>query len=526
MNLKAVRIYMIKRLPRFAEVQLQSLCAEQGALCQEVQEDESGWDYLVEFPSEKHSGPADTHPPSKQAFVQVKSAERHRLTCRVKLSNALRAVQSRQPWFIVLMTANRGKSPVRVLAVHVWDEVMRDILKAVRQAEIAARPLHKVNHVIRFDENVPDKNLIAWMAERIGAVGNYEQNKKSIFETVGYEEGHGIGKVTFEAANAEEISMNFLGLGKGLKLKQFSFSPSRFGLTAPKPDVDFSAGIFHVSPNPVGNCELRMRSPHAMEQIVCSGQVFTTGFPGRPVSEQAFRFSTETIEMIWTPGKKWSFEVDLDWKKYTGLSVIEDFAKLNTWADRGPVDVQVWTNGKRMLAGTLKLQGAPLGKEGTQVLAAVKLLRIISGEIEDRLQLRLADLFLAPGLATFIQIMSPSSFRCVFNPFPNAPSRIDSLLYYWTEKVGEHLFFALVERKVSEDIVIDGEQRRLTAGNPRFAEAYVFTNPSEADSHTIKADYDRHLSILSSGGNIWGLGDIREQIASEASAKAHTALNS
>lgn len=50
---------MIKRLPRYAELKLQSLCAEAGALCHGVDEDESGWDCLIEFPEKDFPGPAD-----------------------------------------------------------------------------------------------------------------------------------------------------------------------------------------------------------------------------------------------------------------------------------------------------------------------------------------------------------------------------------------------------------------------------------------------------------------------------------
>jgi len=61
----------IKRLARFAETSFASLCAAAGALCHQSQEDENGWDYLVEFPADNLVGPADTHPPVKRAFVQV-----------------------------------------------------------------------------------------------------------------------------------------------------------------------------------------------------------------------------------------------------------------------------------------------------------------------------------------------------------------------------------------------------------------------------------------------------------------------
>ena len=71
-------------------------------------------------------------PPRKSAYVQVKSARGTRLTCRVKLSNALRSSQSHQPWFIVLMIEDGGRD-VAVYAEHIWEEQMRRILEAARR---------------------------------------------------------------------------------------------------------------------------------------------------------------------------------------------------------------------------------------------------------------------------------------------------------------------------------------------------------------------------------------------------------
>src|SRR5687767_403186 len=105
---------MIKRLPRYAELKLQSLSAETGALCHGVDEDESGWDCLIEFPEKDFAGPADARPPRAVAYAQVKSLAKRSLSCRVKLSNALRAAQSPQPWFVVLVTAARCKKSPRV----------------------------------------------------------------------------------------------------------------------------------------------------------------------------------------------------------------------------------------------------------------------------------------------------------------------------------------------------------------------------------------------------------------------------
>jgi hypothetical protein len=103
---------MILRLPQFAEREFAKQCSIYGALCHKAGEDENGWDYLVEFRRNKTvPGPADTQPPAQSAYVQIKSLGRGRPTCSIKLSNALKAAQSRQPWFIVLVMPGADQRP-------------------------------------------------------------------------------------------------------------------------------------------------------------------------------------------------------------------------------------------------------------------------------------------------------------------------------------------------------------------------------------------------------------------------------
>jgi hypothetical protein len=216
---------VIERLPRYAETELQRLCAKAGALCHSVDEDESGWDRLVEFPEKELLGPADTRPPRAVAYVQVKSVEKGALTCRVKLTNALRAAQSPQPWFIMLVTGEMREQPSRIYAVHVWEELIRRTLKAVRRAHNEGRSLNKSSLTIRFSQgDEKGDGLVQWMQDAIDAVSpDYEAAKRAINRTAGYEDGYGDAALTIEADNEEEILKNLLGLGKVASHQQVHF---------------------------------------------------------------------------------------------------------------------------------------------------------------------------------------------------------------------------------------------------------------------------------------------------------------
>jgi hypothetical protein len=504
---------MIKRLPRFAELQLPTLCARVGALCHEVEEDESGWDFLVELPPRCFAGPADTHPPRQNAYVQVKSAERQRLSCRVKLSNALRAAQSPQPWFVVLVVAGRGNEPVKLYAVHVWDALMRRTLEAVRRAENDRRPLNRSWLTIQFhraDER--NESLVSWMQEVIEAVGtHYEQPKRKIYDTAGYEEGHGIGLLTIEGVTGEEVLKNFLGLGSGLSISRFVFTPSRFGIVSSEPMVDALSGVVHIEPSPAASCQIRLRSPRRLEPIILAGKIYAASIPGLPLEQKRVRFSAEFLELLCSPTGKSECSAKLGPHEPTDLLTLENYAILNEWLGTDDIDVQVWSQGKRIIDGVLR------GKSDKQwewdiAARTLRLLRNIAGPaMEDRIRVSIEDLEKASGLKTFYQVVEAGSFRLEFVPLPDAPLRFSSILYWFHVDVGEQVFYALVERNITEDIMIEGK-RRVTADKPRRLEDYVLTNAMDDDRKIMNQDYER-VAQQDQGAPRLCLGNLRELIS-------------
>jgi hypothetical protein len=498
---------MIKRLPRFAELRLATLCAESGALCHKVEEDESGWDRLIEFPRPDAAGPADTHPPRKRAYAQVKSARNQRLSCRVKLSNALGAAQSPEPWFILLVTARAGKGPVKIYAVHVWDGIMRRTLEAVRRAENEGRPLNRSWLTIPFDvADEKNDNLISWMQEAIdAAASDYAQAKKTIYRRAGYEEGCGIGQVTIEAASKDEILKNFLGLGSGLRMLRFTFTPSRFGIVSPEPLMDM-----HVTPERAGACEIRLRNPRRSEPIILSGAVYQVGAPVVPPGQTRFRFSAAFMEILYGLDGQAEFRAHLEPHEKTDLLTIENFARLNEWIEEGEIDIQVWLDGNRAVGQILRADKPSAQWDWAIAAGAARLLRNIAGPgMQDQIRVSLQDLGRASGLKTFYQFVETGPFRMEFKPLPGAPPQLTTVLYWFDVEIGGHVFYALVERTIMEDIMIEGK-RRITAGNPRHLEAYALLNVTEAGRKMMRDDYERWLAQSEQSDSPLGLGDLRQ----------------
>jgi hypothetical protein len=323
---------MIARLPKWAELKFESQCAAADAIAHPPEEDQNGWDYFVEFPQQIYPGPADTHPPAKSAYVQIKSARKRKLTCRVTLSNALKAAQSTQPWFLVLVFVDKKTASAEVYAVHLWEDFIRRALKAVRIAENAGKPLNRCTLSVKFSAiDRHDGNLVPWMQAVIAAhEPNYQKKKQELYQAVGYEDGTGVGKVTISASSFDEIADNFLGLGSGLCLSEFSFTPSRFGVVSPKPEIDYSGeGKLIITPSPVDTCEVRLRANDASYSL--KGEVFTLGEPLLPREERRIRFSAEFFEMVLAPTsglevKTFHARIDPDSKRT--LHTLEAFAAL------------------------------------------------------------------------------------------------------------------------------------------------------------------------------------------------------
>jgi hypothetical protein len=510
---------MINRLPRFAETKLQNLCAEAGALCHEVTEDESGWDYLVEFPPKPHAGPAESAPPNAASYVQVKSTETAQMSCRIKLSNALRAAQSPQPWFIVFMKAHKKTHGVTIYAIHFWEDLIRRTLEAVRKAEVKGTPLNRATLPIRFGAgDNKTNNLISWMQQSIDAVKpEYDEVKRSLFKTVGFESGYGEGTLTVQASNEEEIIKNFLGLGEGLRVQHFSFTPSRFGIPASAPEVEATEGTVVITPSHVGDVEVRVRSHASAHPIVMPGKAYVLNIPGMDDGFKRLRFSAAFLDLIWKIGGATDFSIRFDHNLKHDLVTLENYTTMNEWLTRGAIDVQVWRDGMRAFAGALQVDPAKLWPNWKIAASASRLLRAVAGP-SSGVTVSLRELSKASGSQTFAEIWDTPSFRVEFNHTPDVPSALTSVVYWFHLHVGEHAFYALVLRAVREDVVVGGK-RVITAGQGRLLENFVLTRPNAEDRAMMKSDYERHLARLEASETPIGFGDLRDFITRSAAER-------
>lgn len=281
----------IKRPPKFAENHFATLCSAGGAKAHKTQEDENGWDFFVELPTGPHSGPIDTQPAEPTAFVQIKSKTTSGANCQVKLSNALKAAASPLPFFIVLVLIPKGTTTPKLYAKHVWTDMVAQALHEGRLAERGGSSTNQKRLGIQFsagDEVTGD--IVQWMLAQISMIGgDYQVRKTKLYNETGYDK-EAPGSVTFQGTRAE-IYRNFLGVGNGLPVSDFFYSPRRFGMSSPKTDVKGTSGIIHIEPKSVSSCEIRMQGTPDTPAITAPAQLYYYN-PGTKVADGSFRVST------------------------------------------------------------------------------------------------------------------------------------------------------------------------------------------------------------------------------------------
>jgi hypothetical protein len=501
---------MIKRVPEWAELTVARLCTAGGAVVHSPDDDQNGWDRLVEFPQENHPGPADTHPARKTAYVQIKSTTKTKLTCRISLSNALKAAQSMQPWFLVLIVPTGQQSQPEIYAVHLWEDFIRRALKAVRIAENAGDQLNKRQMTFTFSQgDRHDSDLTEWMRATIKAhEPDYQKKKEQLYKQVGYESGHGEGTVTISATSFEEMANNFLGLGSGLPLSSFKFTPSRFGVLSPKPEIDFvGKGTIVVEPKPVDCCEVHLR---ANDQFyVLEGQVFAIGQPILPKSEWRVRFSTEFFDLIFDRAMKiQKLSSNFNPKAKIKLRSLEAFASLMEWSQKGTsIDLQIWSRGRRIAFGNMSIKHEKTNIDWKRLAIALRNLRSLALGNEDKIEVSLPDI-LAAG-QRFVVLTDAAyapSMRLEIDAV-GSPENVDSLFFYSYADVGNYLMYVLCSCELTEDVLIEN-RRRFTFGPAKRLDSYVLENPTTQQREQMEKDFQRRLESLEKSGDPIGIGDL------------------
>lgn len=492
---------MKRNVGRLGEGFFQQLCDNTAGLaCNRSLVDERGWDFMVEFPMEpSHVLPLDMQPPPFSAFVQVKSTETRSLSCRVKLSNALRFTLRPEPCFLVFLVYDpAGREPKKAYLRHFWSPLIEQTVEAVRKAQDQGRTdLHTIRIPVTFDKSheIAFDDLVGQIKEHTTSIkGGYAREKGKLAHFSGLDDGLGpFGLEFHEGVTDDDLVDLALGLRSSVPLKRMAPHSRRFGVTLPLHSFEFGPGELSLEVKPAAVATLVLSVPDA-DDIALAVEVFTpSAIPWIPSDKIRYRIKNAFIDFIFSPKTKetGSISIDLTADRALPMQDLEGFLKLVTsWRGR-KVGTQVWVQDRMLMWGTIQI---PAASDEEKINGWSAHLRFLQHFIREAPRSGSnVELCLQQLLDTSESILDFLS--CTYNPSFKADGVNEALpaedtqyriLYPVVAQMGPFLFCCLVSRMG----YARGQNRRITLS---------MTEPSHLASYILRIDdvEDVHAQLLS-----------------------------
>lgn len=502
---------MSHRFGRTAEDEFKRLCSRAGVTCNKSSEDDHGWDFIIEIASQRESGlPADKLPGPKQVLVQVKSTQGKLPKTKMKVSNALKLAKSELPCFVVLFHY-APDSEERIYIRHFWDELMERALLRGRQASAENKKPHKVWMEIRFsDKDEHSTDLIRWIISTIEehSVG-YAENKRTLFETLGYDGRKYRTEVTIGPLDGiEELVDHKLGITDYLPITKMRMVDSRFGIDAPVPLWESDHGRIQIRPNNARKCKLVLQNSSG-DVISFKATIRGPAIPNLP--PEKFKIAIETWCFTATISSDRSFlaQVTDMWNQKLSLERLSEYVTFLSWGGEeismkivdqefDPLDIR----------GTLSLNGhEEFFKKMTGIVRTLREIQKRAGVSNVNLSLQdlscsfrellfFHDFLTAEDMQICGELDSPLKTNVKFS----------RMLGYFDFEVGGNIFFVVFDALATDlSMVVKGV--KLDSGKRVLRECFV-----GGDSESIRATGKRSYEIVEAdhGNECFSFGDIRD----------------
>lgn len=242
-----------------AEHELEGWALELGATPQRPTRDETGWDWLVEFPGTDLKGPRDKAPPALRCYFQVKSTVKDPASVAVKLSALKHLCDLAEPAFVLIVQKDKEGGTKRAWLVPVDSTLMGRVLRRCRELsvnEVEQLP-NRVHLVLRGSDQQelrppgPGSLWSAITAHVGNGVEAYRISKAQWRKTLGYEDGELEFVVHARHKSLEEAESALVDTMLGLRRLDFSSSEHydpRFGLRVRLEGMPGGPGCLMVTP--------------------------------------------------------------------------------------------------------------------------------------------------------------------------------------------------------------------------------------------------------------------------------------
>jgi len=330
-----------RSLGRLGEKEFGLLCTQQGATSNDSTEDDHGWDHIVEaeLPN-KSTLPADLRDGLMRALVQVKSTAGKKRKAKINLSNALKAIQTDLPCFLVLMIFE-GTELIEVRIIHFWTKEIERLLKRAREAHRDKRDdFHKIYLEFSLDD-LPDarSNLIHDIFSHVPAHGaNYGREKQSIRDNTGYDETRVVGEFTFDGnVTAEEIVDWELSDDAELLLANFDFKDMRFDIPASSVEQPTAGSRISVGLTPQDGILRLIRGSSSLE---LNAKLFYPTMVKPDHEAFQVRVRTALFDIRLSPHSEGKLEAKVDLQVETAWDCYV-LAEMANWSDGSPISFQI-----------------------------------------------------------------------------------------------------------------------------------------------------------------------------------------
>ena len=440
---------MDQRSGRPAQHEFNLLCSRASLTCNRSEEDDHGWDFIVEIPAPStHDLPADKVPALKQVLVQVKSTKGRSATTRLKVSNALKFAKAELPCFVILF---HECSDVRrrIYARHFWEELIESALKRGREVSAAHKLPHKTTMNISFsDRDEHSGDLIAWMRATVNALPKeYGREKQALYETLGYGERNYRAEVIFgPLEGVEELVDHQLGLTDSLPVLHIKLIDSRFGIDAPSPILESTSGELELRPDPrEGNVVLQASNG---DIISLPATARSPAIPGLPPEKLKLSIETWLFTAILSRDEiTWQINNLMDRK--LPIERLVDFVSFFSW--NGPISAKLVTADWTPLDFFLNLSVTGEKGDWPKLVNIAKTLRKIQSRAGvATVELALRDLQNSwSELSAFHDILTAAYLRLGI-PAPQLGLSFSRMLGYCDFEVGGLTFLVVFDALITE----------------------------------------------------------------------------
>lgn len=347
-----------KQLGKLGEDALRTWAHQAHFTVNKAEEDEKGWDFILQSsPSAKQV--YDKRSPGLTCWIQVKATDKRKGYWDIKLSNWEHLIKVMEPAFFLICEFDGENECQRAYLVHVWEHEIYEALKRLRNLSQTRKRPNKATLRLKYSQTnaISELNgqaLIRAIKKYAGnSLSTYIKRKQQILETVGYENGGVLVKVSFSDSNPNpnEVIVDFLlGIRHNISSARVEIVDYRFGIEAPELTRVLEESTVEVTNRkPFGDAKIRLSIVGESASLTIKSDIYQpAGLPIEDFFEHGkILFRSKFLDMTLSKnGGEFSLIYPEEEKLFL-LSDLQQIASIVALISRSyetnkPVEIRVW----------------------------------------------------------------------------------------------------------------------------------------------------------------------------------------